>query len=64
MGYDDKAENKGEELGGKLKEGAGRLTGDDEMQAEGKADQSKGKVKQGAEHAKDAVKDVKDGLTK
>ena len=64
MGFDDKASNKGEELGGKVKEGTGKLTGDDELQAEGKTDQSKGKVKQGGEKVKDAAKDVKDGLTK
>jgi uncharacterized protein YjbJ (UPF0337 family) len=34
------------------------------MEAEGKGDQTSAKVKDAGEHAKDAVKDVKDGLSK
>ena len=64
MGLDDKLSNKGEDLGGKLKEGAGNATGDDELRAEGKGDQASASVKDGVEHAKDAAKDIKDGFTK
>ncbi len=64
MGLDDKVGNKSEDLGGKLKEGTGKATGDDQLQAEGKGDQAKASLKDGVEHAKDAAKDVKDGLTK
>ena len=53
----DKAKNKAEELGGKLKEGAGEATGDDNLKAEGELDQSKGNLKQAGEKVKDVFKD-------
>jgi uncharacterized protein YjbJ (UPF0337 family) len=53
----DKAKNKTEELGGKLKEGTGEATGDDNLKAEGELDQSKGNLKQAGEKVKDAFKD-------
>ncbi|MBU1251764.1 MULTISPECIES: CsbD family protein [Microcella] len=56
MGIDDKAQNKGEELGGKAKEAAGKLTDDEQLEAEGKADQAKANLKQAGEEAKDAFK--------
>ncbi len=64
MGLDDKLSNKGDDLGGKLKEGTGKATGDEQLEAEGKGDQAKASVKDGVEHVKDAGKDLKDGLTK
>lgn len=54
MGMDDKLENKFEETGGKLKEGVGQATGDEQLQAEGKADQVKAAAKQAGEKLKDA----------
>lgn len=62
MGTGDKFENKAEEVGGKVKEGVGRATGDEELKAEGKADQTESKVKQAGEKIKDAVENVKDAL--
>ncbi len=56
MGIDDKAQNKGEELGGKAKETAGKLTDNEQLEAEGKADQAKANLKQAGEEAKDAFK--------
>lgn len=56
MGADEKAENKKEELGGKLKEGVGRLTGDEELEAQGQGDQVKSNVKQAGEKVKDIFK--------
>ncbi len=56
MGIDDKAQNKGEELGGKAKEAAGKLTDKEQLEAEGKADQAKANLKQAGEEAKDAFK--------
>ena len=56
MGTDDKIDNKTEELGGKLKEGVGRATGDDELQAQGEGDQAKSNLKQAGEKVKDAFK--------
>jgi uncharacterized protein YjbJ (UPF0337 family) len=56
MGTDDKIDNKAEELGGKLKEGVGRATGDEELQAQGEGDQAKSNLKQAGEKVKDAFK--------
>lgn len=64
MGLDDKISNKGESLGGKIKEGTGKATGDEKLEAEGKGDQASASVKDGIEKVKDAAKDIKDGLTK
>ena len=56
MGADDKFDNKAEELGGKAKEGLGRATGDEELEAEGQGDQAKSNLKQAGEKIKDAFK--------
>ena len=56
MGADDKMQNKGEEVGGKVKEGLGKVTGDHSMEADGKGDQAKANMKQAGEHVKDAFK--------
>ncbi|MEU8815513.1 MULTISPECIES: CsbD family protein [Micromonosporaceae] len=56
MGTDDKIDNKAEELGGKVKEGVGKATDDERLEAEGKADQSSSKLKQAGENIKDAFK--------
>jgi uncharacterized protein YjbJ (UPF0337 family) len=57
MGVDDKAQNKAEDLKGQAKEGLGRATDDEELQAEGQADQTKSDLKQAGEKVKDAFKD-------
>jgi uncharacterized protein YjbJ (UPF0337 family) len=57
MGLDDKAANKAQEFKGDAKEGLGRATDDEELQAEGQADQAKGNLKQAGEKVKDAFKD-------
>lgn len=57
MGLDDKPANKAQELKGEAKEGFGRATDDEELQAEGQADQAKGNLKQAGEKVKDAFKD-------
>lgn len=54
MGLDDKIENTGEKLGGGAKEAAGKATGDERLEAEGKGDQTKADVKQAGEKIKDA----------
>lgn len=56
----DKLENKGEELKGRAKETVGDATGNEQWQAEGKAEQGKGNVKQAGEKLKDAAKNVFD----
>jgi uncharacterized protein YjbJ (UPF0337 family) len=56
MGTDDKIENKAEEMQGKVKEGVGRATDDEELEAEGRADQASGNLKQAGEKVKDVFK--------
>ncbi len=52
----DKLKNKAEELGGQAKEHAGRATGDEQLEAEGKGDQVAGNLKQAGEKVKDIFK--------
>ena len=54
----DKINNKGEELRGKVKEGAGRATDDPELERQGQRDQSKADVKQAGEKIKDSIKNL------
>jgi uncharacterized protein YjbJ (UPF0337 family) len=56
MGLADKAEHKAEELKGKGKQGVGRATDDEDLQAEGEVDETKGKLKQAGEKIKDVFK--------
>ena len=45
---------------GAVKEGVGKMTGDEKMQAEGAADKAKGTAKSTVGGAKDAVRDAAD----
>ncbi|MCA2214423.1 CsbD family protein [Jidongwangia harbinensis] len=56
MAFDDKVGNKSEEIGGKVKEGVGRATDDEQLEAEGKTDQTTSNLKQAGEKIKDAFK--------
>ena len=56
MGIEDKTSNQAEDLKGKVKESTGKLTDDESLEAEGKADQSKSSLKQAGENVKDAFK--------
>jgi len=58
MGTEDKARNAAEDLGGKVKEGWGKLTDDERLEAEGKTDQAKASVKKAGENIKDGVNDA------
>lgn len=60
MGIDDKADNEFQNLGGKAKEGAGKMTGDESLEAEGKGDQLGAKAKKAGESVKDFAKDAGD----
>jgi uncharacterized protein YjbJ (UPF0337 family) len=51
-------ENKTEEWTGKVKEGVGDVTDNEDLQAEGAFDQAKAKAKQGLENAKDDLEDA------
>jgi len=59
-------EGKYEQAKGSVKEGFGRLTGDEEMEAEGTADKLKGNVQEGWGGAKrkvgDTLEDVGDAI--
>jgi uncharacterized protein YjbJ (UPF0337 family) len=56
MSATDKAKNKMEDVGGKAKEGVGRVTGDRSTEEEGKRDQVKSDLKNAGENVKDAFK--------
>ena len=47
-----------DEFKGRAKEAAGDLTGDEDLEREGKVDQGEGKVKDAVDRAGDAIKDV------
>ncbi|GJD65391.1 CsbD family protein [Methylobacterium frigidaeris] len=52
----DRVEGSATNLGGKVKEGAGNLAGDEKLKKEGIADQVKGKVQNAVGGIKDALK--------
>lgn len=58
MGASDKMEAGMDKLKGNVKEAAGKMTDNERLEAEGKADQAKGDLKRAAEKAKDSVKDA------
>jgi len=53
----DRVEGAGKNMGGKLKEAAGDLTGDQKLKTEGKAGQMEGKVQNAVGGVKDAMRD-------
>jgi uncharacterized protein YjbJ (UPF0337 family) len=56
MGYDDKVRNQSENASGKVKEGVGKVTDNERLEAEGKGDQIKANLKQAGEKVKDAFR--------
>ncbi len=54
MGIGDKGEHTAEDLKGKAKEATGKLTDDEQIEAEGRAEQSKAKFKKAGDNVKDA----------
>ena len=60
MGVGDTADHKAEDLGGKIKEGVGKVTGDSKTEAEGKADQVEGKVQNTVGGIKDKARELLD----
>ena len=56
MGFDDKIGNTTENTAGKIKEGVGRATDNERLEAEGRNDQAGAKLKQAGEKIKDAFK--------
>ncbi|WOD38899.1 CsbD family protein [Nodosilinea sp. E11] len=56
MSIEDRAKATAKDVEGKVQEGAGKVTGDREAQAKGKAKQAESDVRHGVEDAKDNVK--------
>lgn len=56
MGADEKAENKADKFGGKIKEGLGKVTDNERMESEGQKDQAKANLKDAGENVKDIFK--------
>lgn len=46
-----------DDMKGKVKEGAGKVSGDESLEREGERDQAKGKIKEAGEKLKDAFSD-------
>lgn len=56
MGVEDKINNASEQAAGKVKEGAGRATGDERLENEGRGDQASANLKQAGEKIKDVFR--------
>ena len=56
MPDNDRVEGAAKNFGGKVKEAAGNVTGDEKLKAEGKADQVEGKVQNTVGGVKDALR--------
>ncbi|WP_341935871.1 CsbD family protein [Microbacterium sp. LWO14-1.2] len=56
MGLDDKIKNAAQDIAGKAKETVGKVTDNEKLEAEGKADQVKADAKKAGENVKDAFK--------
>ena len=54
----------GHQVKGAVKEGAGKVTGNQRLKAEGAAEKTGGKVQEGVGKGKDAVRDVADSIKK
>ncbi|WP_298158397.1 CsbD family protein [Brevundimonas sp.] len=55
MADHDRIEGAAKNIGGKIKEGVGKVTGDEKLKAEGRAGQVEGKVQNTVGGIKDAV---------
>ena len=55
---DDRTEGSAKQAGGEIKEGAGKLFGDEKMKDEGKADQAEGKLQNAWGSAKDEARET------
>lgn len=62
LGVDsDRTEGSMKKMGGDLKEGAGKILGDEKMKREGQAEQTEGKLQNAWGGAKDKVRETLDG---
>ena len=53
-----RAEGAGQKMAGKVKEAAGKMTGDAKLQAEGRADKTAGGIKNAIGGVADAIRDA------
>ena len=58
---DDRIEGSAKKAEGKLKQGAGKLLGDEKLKNEGRADEAEGKIQNAWGSAKDSVRDAVNG---
>jgi uncharacterized protein YjbJ (UPF0337 family) len=56
MALGDKVSNAAEDVGGKAKEAAGKVTGNERLEAEGHGDQTAAKAKKVGEDVKDTLR--------
>ncbi len=63
MSTKGKASNTVQDVKGRLKEAAGRLTGNRDLKNKGRADEAKAGMKNAGESVKDAAHEVKDAVT-
>ena len=56
MGFSDKMNNKAKELRGRMKRNAGEVTGNRELQAQGRSEEMAGSLRQAGEKVKDAFR--------
>ena len=59
MADHDRIEGAAKNLGGNIKEAAGKLTGDEKLKAEGRAEQVEGKIQNAVGGLKDTLRDDK-----
>jgi uncharacterized protein YjbJ (UPF0337 family) len=57
VGLDDKIRNQAEETAGSVKEGLGKASDNERLEAEGQTEQTKANLKQAGEKVKDAFRD-------
>ena len=63
MGTKDRASNRAQDAKGRVKEAAGRLTGNRGLKNKGKSDRARAGMKNVGEDLKDAAHKVKDAVT-
>ena len=59
----DRLKHEGQDFKGKAKEAAGKVTGNEHLEAEGESEQLSAKVKKAGDDVRDVADDVKDKLT-
>lgn len=55
---DDRVKGSAQNMKGKVKEAAGKMTGDAKLESEGRADQAGGKVRNAVGGVKDSIRDA------